>query len=214
MKIIETSLILTLFDEFFWKQCYQRGQLSIRQKLFKNAKIWILDLNETFFGDFQTLSKYAHSIQLEKVKREKKNWVDVKVFPYPTCDKVLKKFPLVLSILLGIGVVTKRSIVKWKRQVVGQASSWERACSKPVNSYLQSTHKSIIRPKAAAKNGPTKKGQDWKWLYFASKASLTFPWTIFTGNFGIFNHFLSNWQLTYLVTLLDRKPQFSKNLGK
>ena len=73
------------------KQSYQTCQLSIRQKLFKNAKIWILDLNETFFGDFQTLSKYAHSIQLEKVKREKKNWVDVKVFPYPTCDKVLKK---------------------------------------------------------------------------------------------------------------------------
>ena len=78
------------------KQCYQTGQLSIRQKMIKNAKIWILDLNETFFGDFQTLSKYDHSIQLEKVKREKKNWVDVKVFPYPTCDKVLKKFPLVL----------------------------------------------------------------------------------------------------------------------
>ena len=125
------------------------------------------------------------------MKREKKNWVDVKVFPYPTCDKVLKKFPLVLSILLGIGVVTKRSIVKWKRQVVGQASSWERACSKPVNSYLQSTHKSIIRPKAAAKNGPTKKGQDRKWLYFESNASncifcQTFPWTIYILSFLAF----------------------------
>ena len=133
-------------------------------------------LNETFFGDFQTLSKYAHSIQLEKVKREKKNWVDVKVFPYPTCDKVLKKFPLVLlfSILLGIGVVTKRSIVKWKRQVVGQASSWERACSKPVNSYLQSTHKSIIRPKAAAKNGPTKKRTRLKMTLFCEQRESDF----------------------------------------
>ena len=99
----------------------------------------------------------------------------------------LKKISLVLSLLdpqLGIGVVTKRSIVKWKRQVVGQASSWERACSKPVNSYLQSTHKSIIRPKAAAKNGPTKKGQDWKWLNSASaKRELRLY------NFDVFNYF-------------------------
>ena len=60
-----------------------------------------------------------------------------------------------------------KAIVKWKRQVVGQvvqegtaaaaraaggrSASWAvdqqpSACSKPVNSYLQSTHKSIIRP--------------------------------------------------------------------
>ena len=62
-----------------------------------------------------------------------------------------------------------KAIVKWKRQVVGQVvqegtaaaalpaaalpaaalagqSAGPSACSKPVNSYLQSTHKSIIRP--------------------------------------------------------------------
>ena len=57
-----------------------------------------------------------------------------------------------------------KAIVKWKRQVVGQVvqegtaaaalpaaalagqPAGPSACSKPVNSYLQSTHKSIIRP--------------------------------------------------------------------